>query len=184
MRQNYAMAAEQMFVHALNRTVWQYRDHYQAVEIMVDQIRNTALESMATTVGLAQVSDIVFKNEAMREFLFTIQMQFFSQFSEFNEQWTAMITNLATSLSGAPLMPTIDGSKNLAPSLVDAAPEENKDLTPDVLTMRRFSAEEMTDWLLSNNWLIMFIFVSLWGRIYTYDELRAINSRVQAAARR
>lgn len=180
LKQNYAMAAEQLFVHALNRTVWQYRNHYDAVQIMIDEIRNTAMESMATQAGLAMVSNIVFRNASMREFLFTLQVQFFSQFSEFNDHWADMIGNIATSLSGSVIAPYVDPAKNLMPDSFETA-DEGRDLTPDELVMRRFSAEEMKSWLLSNNWLIMFIFVSLWGRTYTYDELRAINRRVQAS---
>lgn len=167
-KQNFSLAAEQIFVHALNRTVWIYRNQYDAVDVMISEIRNTAMESLATERGLSTVSNTVFGNEAMREFLFTLQVQFFSQFGEFQEHWQEMIGNIAASLSGEVIAaPNVDPARSLV---------------PDELGARRYSAVEMQGWLLANNWLIMYLLVSLWGRTYTYDELRAINRRGAAAS--
>ncbi|BAW19027.1 hypothetical protein [Ralstonia phage RP12] len=169
-KQNFALAAEQIFVHALNRTVWVYRDTYAAVDIMLKQVCNVAMESLGTQQGIDYVTNMVFYNQdaVLREFLFTLQVQFFSQFGEFQAFWTELISNIAESLTCA-----VTGGKDVKKDLC---------LVPAELTERMFTPENMRDLLLANNWLIMFIFIALWGRTYTYDELRAFNRRVNAAA--
>jgi hypothetical protein len=160
-RQNYALAAEEIFCQALARTVWVYRSHYEAVDVFLGKIRNVGMESVATEAGLAQIADMVFKddNGALREFLFTLKAQFFSQFSEFNDPWVAMIADIAKSLTND--TDTLDGDG------VDLS------LVPEDLRIRTFTAEYMAKILLANSWLVMFLFVALWGRTLTYEELRA-----------
>lgn len=166
-RQNYAMAAEEIFCHALNRTVWVYREHYQAVDIFLGKIRNTAMESVATETGLAKISDMVFTDNegALREFLFTLRVQFFSQFAEFNEPWKKLIEDIAQSLTNES---SIDGAK------------AELNMVPEDLRVRTFTTEYMRDILLANSWLVMFILIALWGRTFTYDELRANYRRSNA----
>lgn len=166
-RQNYAMAAEEIFCHALNRTVWVYRQNYEAVDLFMNTIRNTAMESIATENGLATVCDMVFKDNhgAMREFLFTLKVQFFSQFSEFNDPWIELVKDLAKSL-------TNDSDAD--------ATEPELNLVPEELRIRTFTTERMTKLLMANSWLVMFLFVALWGRTLTYDELRAKYRRGSA----
>lgn len=168
-KQNFALAAEQIFVHALNRTVWVYRERLPAVDLMLSQIRNVAMESLGTQQGISYVTEMVFytPEAAMREFLFTLQVQFFSQFGEFQSHWTEMIGHIAESLTCA---------------VPDSVSDKKLSLIPEELTDRMFTAENMKDLLLANNWLIMFIFIALWGRTYTYDELRAFSRRQNNAA--
>jgi hypothetical protein len=167
-RQNYSMVAEEIFCQALARTVWVYRDHYAAVDIFLNKIRNTGMESVATEAGLATIADMVFKddNGALREFLFTLKVQFFSQFSEFNDPWTSMIVDIAKSLTNDVEVEGVDPKLNLV---------------PEDLRIRTYSAEYMAQVLLANSWLVMFLFVALWGRTLTYDELRAKYRRSNLA---
>lgn len=165
-KQNFALAAEEIFCHALNRTIWVYRNDYSAIDLMLAEIRNTAMESMATEGGISRISDMVFKNDAMREFLFTLQAQFYSQFAEFHQHWVDLVTNLAASLTNSPL-----GGQNIKTEM---------SLVPEDLRLRTHSAQHMTDLLLANTWFIMFIFISLWGRTFTYEELKANFRRSNA----
>lgn len=59
-KQNYAIAAEEIFCHALNRTIWIYRNDYDAIEVIASNIKNTAMESVATEAGIGRISDLVF----------------------------------------------------------------------------------------------------------------------------
>lgn len=156
-KQNFALAAEQIFTHALARTVWVYRDQYQVVELIMAEIRNTAFESLGTDPGIARVSDLVFGDGAIREFLFTLQVQFFSQFTEFNNLWTELIHNIAMGLTND--FTTSEAKKEMS-------------LVPEEISLRTHSSKHMKDLMLANNWLVMFIFIALWGKTYTYDELR------------
>lgn len=165
-KQNFSMAAEEMFVHALNRTVWSYRDSYDAVEIIIFNIKNTAMESVATEQGLSRISDLVFGEAVVREFLFTLQAQFFSQFAEFHSHWTEMIENIALALTNSS---GVSDSSTVDMTLC---------MVPEEIRSRMFETKKMKDILLANNWLIMFILTALWGRIYTYDELRANHRRI------
>jgi hypothetical protein len=159
-KQNFALAAEEIFVHALSRTVWNYRDKYMAVEIIMAEIRNTAMESVATEAGVARISDLVFRNEVMREFLFTLQVQFFSQFGEFHQNWVEMINYIATALTNGVIGHEVDPKLNLV---------------PEDIRMRTYDAKHMSNLLLANTWLIMFLLIALWGRTHTYEELRALR---------
>lgn len=168
-RQNYAMAAEEIFCHALNRTIWIYRESYQAVDIFIRTIRNTAMESLATETGIAKVSNMVFSDYdgALREFLFTLRVQFYSQFAEFNNPWQEMILDIAKSLTADAMPEGIDPKMNLM---------------PEDLRIRTYTTEYMRDLLLANSWLVMFILIALWGRTFTYDELRANHRRSNAVS--
>lgn len=168
-KQNFAMSAEIIFSHALNRTIWNYRDKYEAVDILMDLIRNTATESMATQEGISHISNLVFGKEAtcavMREFLFTLQVQFFSQFAEFDSYWVDLLEKISYAITNNP---TVAGT------------DTKLSLVPEELQVRTHSPEHMKALLLANTWLVMFILTSLWGRPLTYEELRA-NYRRSAA---
>jgi hypothetical protein len=168
-RQNYAMAAEEIFCHALNRTVWIYREHYQAVDVFLGRVRNVSMESVATESGISQISNMVFtENEgAMREFLFTLRVQFFSQFAEFNDPWKLLLQDVAQSLTNE--------------SSIEGANTE-LNLVPEELRVRTYTTQYMYDILLANSWLVMFILIALWGRTFTYDELRANYRRSNAVS--
>jgi hypothetical protein len=157
-KQNYALATEEIFCHALNRTVWVYRENYGAIDVMLSEIRNTALESIATQAGIERITSMVFGNGAMREFLFTLQAQFYSQFAEFNEYWVDLINGTAASLTNTPL---------------GVAVKTELSLVPEDLKLRTYGVDHMRELLLANTWFIMFIFIALWGRTFTYEELRA-----------
>jgi hypothetical protein len=161
-RQNYAVAAEEIFCHALNRVIWIYRNDYTAVEIIAHNVKNAAMESFATEAGVAHISDLVFGESVVREFIFTLQTQFFSQFAEFNDHWEEMIGNIAIGLTNG---------------FVNSRVKKELSLVPEELSSRMYETEYMKDLLLANTWLTMFILIALWGRIYTYDELRAIQRR-------
>lgn len=161
-KQNYAIAAEEIFCHALNRTIWIYRNDYAAIEVIADNIKNTAMESVATEAGVSRISNMVFGESVVREFVFTLQTQFFSQFAEFNDHWEEMVGNIAAGLTSG---------------LVSERVKKELILIPEELSSRMYDATYMKDLLLANNWLTMFILIALWGRIYTYDELRAIQRR-------
>lgn len=164
-KQNFALAAEEIFCHALNRTVWMYRNNYEAVEAIMQLIQNTATESIATESGIERITGLVFGDAVVREFIFTLQTQFFSQFAEFHSNWTELIGFIATGLTNGSAVP-------------DIRPEMS--LVPEEIRTRLYEADYMRNLLLANNWLIMFIFISLWGRITTYDELRAQQKRAAA----
>ena len=165
-KQNYAIAAEEIFCHALNRTIWIYRNDYDAIEVIASNIKNTAMESVATEAGIGRISDLVFGESVVREFIFTLQTQFFSQFAEFNDHWEEMVGNIAIGLTSGFI------SNNVKKEL---------SLIPEELSLRMYDADHMRDLLLANTWLTMFILIALWGRIYTYDELRSIQRRANAA---
>lgn len=162
-KQNYAIVAEEIFCRALNRTVWAYRNEYVVVEIVANNIQNTAMESVATEAGVARIADLVFSESVVREFIATLQTQFFSQFSEFNDHWEEMIGNIAMGLTSGFTNPRVKAELNLI---------------PEELRSRTYTTEYMKDLLLANNWLTMFIFIALWGRIYSYDELKATQRRI------
>jgi hypothetical protein len=165
-KQNYAIAAEEIFCHALNRTIWIYRNDYDAIEVIAHNVKNTAMESVATEAGVGRISDLVFGEPVVREFIFTLQTQFFSQFAEFNDHWEEMVGNIAIGLTSGFI------SNNVKKEL---------SLIPEELSLRMYDANYMRDLLLANTWLTMFILIALWGRIYTYDELRSIQRRASAA---
>ncbi len=165
-KQNYAIAAEEIFCHALNRTIWIYRNDYDAIEVIAHNVKNTAMESVATEAGVGRISDLVFGESVVREFIFTLQTQFFSQFAEFNDHWEEMVGNIAIGLTSGFI------SNNVKKEL---------SLIPEELSLRMYDANYMRDLLLANTWLSMFILIALWGRIYTYDELRSIQRRASAA---
>ncbi len=165
-KQNYAIAAEEIFCHALNRTIWIYRNDYDAIEVIAHNVKNTAMESVATEAGVGRISDLVFGESVVREFIFTLQTQFFSQFAEFNDHWEEMVGNIAIGLTSGFI------SNNVKKEL---------SLIPEELSLRMYDANYMRDLLLANTWLTMFILIALWGRIYTYDELRSIQRRASAA---
>jgi hypothetical protein len=164
-KQNYAIAAEEIFCHALNRTIWVYRNDYAAIELIALNIRNTAMESVATEAGISRISDLVLSESVVREFVLTLQTQFFSQFAEFNDHWEELVGNIATGLTNGP---------------VSARVKKEMSLMPEEISSRTYSTEYMKDLLLANNWLTMFILIALWGRIFTYEELRAIQRRATA----
>lgn len=157
-KQNFALGAEEIFCHALNRTVWQYREDYAAVELFFSVIRNTAMESVATEKGIERIAEVVFGNSAMREFIATLRIQFYSQFAEFHTHWEDLIAKIAIGLTAGEM------SSNAKPEL---------SLVPEDVRIRTFDAEQMKDILLANSWLIMFLLTALWGRSFSYAELRS-----------
>lgn len=165
-KQNYAIGAEEIFCHALNRTIWLYRNDYAAVELIADNIKNTAMEAVATEAGVGRISDMVFGESVVREFIFTLQTQFFSQFAEFNDHWEEMVGNIAVGLTSG---------------FIGKSVKKELSLVPEELSLRMYDATYMKDLLLANTWLTMFVLIALWGRIYTYDELRAIQRRASNA---
>ena len=165
-KQNYAIAAEEIFCHALNRTIWIYRNDYDAIEVIAHNVKNTAMESVATEAGVGRISDLVFGESVVREFIFTLQTQFFSQFAEFNDHWEEMVGNIAIGLTSG---------------FISNSVKKELSLIPEELSLRMYDAGHMRDLLLANTWLTMFILIALWGRIYTYDELRSIQRRASAA---
>ena len=156
LKQNFALIAEQIFVNALERTVWGYRHNYDAVELISSMVANQAMEALATDIGISTLSDRVFGDAAIREFLFTLQVQFFSQIAEFNTTWTDLLDNIALSLCSA--FPTSNA-------------REDHCLIPQELRERTYSRERMYNLLLANNWLVIFILMSLWGRTMLKSEL-------------
>lgn len=161
-KQNFALATEELFCHALKRTVWAYRNDYEAIEVIMNEVKNTAIEAIATDQGIERITGLVFGNSVLREFVFMLQAQFFSQFSEFHSHWSEMIGNIAGSLTNDCRI--TDGNPKFS-------------LIPEEIISRLYGTDHMKDLLLANNWLIMFIFIVLWGRTTTYEELRAIQRR-------
>lgn len=158
-KQNFALCAEEIFCHALNRTVWDYRDNYDILEAIFKQIKNTAVESIATDAGLSRISDIVFGDSVVREFISTLRTQFYSQFSEFHAYWNELLLTIAYSITSN----EISKDANMSFSLV-----------PEDLQIRTYDADHMRNLFLANSWLVIFILVVLWGRIYSYAELKSI----------
>ena len=108
----------------------------------------------------------MFGESVVREFIFTLQTQFFSQFAEFNDHWEEMVGNIAIGLTSG---------------FISNSVKKELSLIPEELSLRMYDAGHMRDLLLANTWLTMFILIALWGRIYTYDELRSIQRRANAA---
>ena len=159
-KQNFAMAAEEIFNHALRRTIWNYRTDYMALDEILKEVKNTAMESVATARGIERISNMVFgpNGSALREFLFSLRVQFSSQFGEFFTMWNDLIGDIANSLTGGYTSSDADPSACLV---------------PEEILERTMSSSEMKQLLLANTWLIMFILIILWGRALNYDELRA-----------
>src|SRR5690606_21579019 len=101
---------------------------------------------------------MVFSDQTLREFIFSLQTQFFSQFAEFNVHWDELLGNIASSLTHSPMT----AEHNVSPSLI-----------PEDITSRLYSRDKMQSILRGNSWLVIFILIALWGRFLTYEELRA-----------
>lgn len=157
-KQNFALAAEEIFCRALDRTVWNYREDYYAVETFMTSIRNTAMESVATEKGISRIADMVFGDAGMREFIFSLRTQFYSQFAEFHTYWEDLIKFIALSLTTGE---------------VNTSFKSELSLIPEDLRIRTYEPQQMADLLLANSWLVMFLLTALWGRTFTYAELRA-----------
>lgn len=159
-KQNFAMAAEEIFNHALRRAIWNYRSDYMALDAILKEVKNTAMESVATARGIERISNMVFGSHgaALREFLFSLRVQFSSQFGEFFTSWGDLIGDIANSLTSGYTSSEAD------PALC---------LVPEEIQDRTYTPAEMKKLLLANTWLIMFILIILWGRTLNYDELRA-----------
>lgn len=166
-KQNFALAAEEMFNHALNRTIWNYREDYAAVEAFIAVIRNTAMESVATNTGITRIADLVFGNSAMREFIFTLRLQFYSQFAEFHTVWEDLLGKIAIALTGSEISTTADLSLSLV---------------PEDMRIRTYEPTEMKNILLANSWLVIFILIALWGRTFSHAELRSNYNQNKATA--
>ncbi len=157
-KQNFAMVAEEIFSKAIDNTMWDYRKDYTPVYLILNEIKNTAMESIATEAGVTRLADLVFRNEVTRSIVFLIQMRFICQFSEFDAFWTDLITTTAMALT-----------HNVSPTGIPIGVS----LVPDEIRERMYDMEKMRDLMLSNTWLVTVIFIILWGRIHSYDELRA-----------
>jgi hypothetical protein len=81
--------------------------------------------------------------------------------------WADLIEHIAYSLTNSPI--GVEVKTELS-------------LVPEDLRLRTYEASHMRDLLLANNWLIMFIFIGLWGRTFTYEELRANYRRTTGQA--
>jgi hypothetical protein len=159
-KQNFALAAEEIFNHALRRTIWNYRSDYIALDEILKEVKNTAMESVATVRGIERISNMVFgpHGSALREFLFALRVQFSSQFGEFYTAWSDLIGDIASSLTSGY-------------TSSDADPDLS--LVPEEISDRTYTPADMKKLLLSNTWLIMFLLIILWGRTLNYDELRS-----------
>lgn len=157
-KQNFAMVAEEIFSKALDHAMWDYRSEYSPIYNILNEIKNTAMESIATEGGIMRLSDLVFRNDVTRELIFLIQTRFLCQLSEFSNFWIDLITTIAMSLTHTTTTP------------IDIA---GLTLIPDEIRERMYDMPRMRDLMLSNTWLIIVIFIILWGRIHSYDELRA-----------
>lgn len=158
-RQNFALTAEVIFNHALARVVWNYRDTISSVYQLLDEIKRTSLESIATNAGLSRISDVVFTDGAMREFVREVQIQFIPQMAEFHTNWSGFISHLATALTND----VMNGE----------ALGEGKSLVPTEITERQQSTAFMTQMLNANTWLIIYILILLWGNVPSYEEYKA-----------
>src|SRR5690606_32457765 len=75
-KQNYALVAEEIFCHSLDRTIWSFRTMYSDVERHLLCIKNVAMESLASDAGIDNVCEMVFSDQTLREFIFSLQTQF------------------------------------------------------------------------------------------------------------
>lgn len=155
--QNYAMVAERMLVKAYTDTMWDYRDAYEITVAVIEEIKDTALETIATEQGIARLADIAFKNDVARELILNIQTRFIILFSDYNDKWKNVLRLLALTLTHMPIGIPIDKEKYLVP--VD-------------ITERIYNTDTLLAILQNNTWLVITLFIKLWVKTRTFDELR------------
>lgn len=155
--QNFIMVAERMLVKAYNDTMWDYRDGYEIAVAVIEEIKDTALESIATEPGIARLSDIAFKNDVARELVLNIQTRFIIAFSEYNDKWKGVLRLVTKTLTHIPIGVPID---------------KNKYLVPDDIVDRIYNEETLFSIFQNNTWLVIMLFIKLWVRTKTFDELR------------
>lgn len=163
--QNYILVAERMFVKAYNDTMWDYRENYEQAMISIEELKDTALESIATEQGIARVSDIVFKNDVVRELVLNIQTRFIVSFSDYNDKWNNVLRLLTLTLTHTP---------------IGVAVEVNKYMVPKDITDRIYSQSMLFSIFQNNMWLVMVLFIKLWVKTKSFEELRLKYKEGQA----
>lgn len=153
--QNLFLVTEKIFSKAFNQVVWAYRNEYSTIYPLLKGLSNSAIESIATPVGISTVSDLVFNQLALREFIFRVQSTFKVQAALNDALENKLITQLANSIVQLPSNTEVDGKR----------------LVPDDITDRLFSREAFKQILNENSWLVVVILIVLWGVIYTPHEL-------------
>ena len=155
--QNFILVAERMLVKAYNDTMYDYHDGYELAIAVVEEIKDTALESIATEAGIARLSDIAFKNDVARELVLNIQTRFIISFSEYNDKWKDVLKLATKTLTHMPIGVPID---------------KEKYLVPDDIVSRIYSEDTLLSILQNNTWLVILLFIKLWVKTKSFDELR------------
>lgn len=151
-KQNFALQAEYFLVKALDRAAWTYRDEYQQLTAVMNSIqKEIATEGLATAEGISELAKFVFEDAFVREFIQTVNLNFFTMFSEWHNPWREFISNIALGLTMAPV---VKHETQLGPC----------DIPADLQT-RKYSHEYMFNWLLANNWAVIVIMLKMWGTL-------------------
>lgn len=157
-QQNYTLAACDLFNRAFDSTLWENRASYQAYYELLSEMKNTAIEAIPTVEGIERLYALVFQNAVMREFVQALQVKFCMMQGDFNTKWVDLIATTAMGLTHATMVSSVEGSKNI--------------LIPEEIVERTHNFEYVKNFMLSNTWFTMTVLIILWGKLYTYEELK------------
>lgn len=152
-KQVAALQAEFFLIKALDRALWSFRDEYLEVVRVMNYIqKDLAAEGIATEQGKANLVDYVFNDTFVRDFIYSVNLNFMSMFSEWHSVWKDLINNIALGLTMAPV-----GSDVLNNNIQSDIPAE--------IRQRQISLPDMAAWLNKNNWAVILIMLKMWGSV-------------------
>lgn len=155
--QNLMAVAEILFQQSFNKTLWGYRDDIGTIYPLLKDICDTGTEAIATSAGISRLTDLVYKEVILREFVSRLNITFKLSLTNIGDIHTSIIHDIATILT------------------CDTRAEPNQRLTPDDITSRTHSFEVFSKILNNNHTLVTVILMVLWARLYSIEELRLLE---------
>lgn len=157
-QQNYTIAAQNLFSKVFDSVMWENRSEYIAYHELMKEVKNTAIESIATVDGIDRLYQLAFGNATLRDTLQTLQVRFCTLQCDFNTKWENLIASIALSVTQS--------------SLVAGLAESDKVMLPEEIIARQHDFAFLKGFMLTNTWFTILVLVILWGKLYTYEELR------------
>lgn len=168
-KQRTLQAFRNIFDTAFELTVNSYIELLPVVVLAAREIRELRTESLMTPDGLDAAGGIVFEDVNIREFMATLQVNFYSLCGEYHSQYLELADAFAWGLTTNHFSQDTEAS--------------NYELVPKEIVDRVYSKTDAVKYLLVNKWLMVFVMFKYWARLPTEQEIQAaMRSQLRSQA--
>lgn len=158
-KQKTLYAFRNVFDTAFELTVIAYIDKLPVLGNVISTIRESAVTSIMTPDGLTYAADLVFGDTINREFVMTLQANFYSLMGEYHQTYVEFIEGIAYGL-------TCDTWGSDLPDI------GTYNLIPVEFSEHIFDQKTVSNYLRVNKWLLIYVLLILWARVPTEKEIR------------